>query len=116
MTFAWVVVGAAVGAPARYAVSRGLNRLRGFPWGTLAVNVSGSFVLGVVLGHVAASEAGPARGWQVGVVAFCGAFTTYSAFAVESVELDRVRALLYTAVTIAGALGAGALGWLLGAS
>ena len=50
MTLLWVALGAAVGAPARYLVDRALGRLHPgrFPWGTFAVNVVGSFVLGLV--------------------------------------------------------------------
>ena len=73
-------------------------------------------MLGGVLGAVSTSTSGDQHGWQVGVIAFCGAFTTYSAFALESVELDHRRGLLYTLVTIGGSLGAGAIGWWWGVS
>ena len=110
-TIAWVALGAFVGAPARYACSRALNHLRGFPWGTLLVNLSGAFVLGWVSSSTGDGRSGP----QVGVIAFCGAFTTYSAFALESVELDRVLGIAYTVVSVAGGLLAAAAGWAVGA-
>src|SRR4051812_16144257 len=107
MTLAWVVLGAAAGAPARYACSRALNHLRGFPWGTLLVNLVGAFALG----WVSSSAGDDATAFQVGVIAFCGAFTTYSAFALESVELDRARGITYTVVSVLGGLLAAASGW-----
>lgn len=101
-----VVLGAAVGAPLRYLVSRLANR-PGAPWGTLAVNVGGSFVLGVVL-----ARATPEVAALVGT-GFCGALTTYSTFALELVELPRARAWAYAAVSLVAGLSAAALGYTL---
>lgn len=75
--YAWVALGAAVGAPLRYAVERLVNGDRppsAFPWGLFAVNVLGSALAGIV---IAATE-GTVR--LVLLVGFCGAFTTYSGF------------------------------------
>lgn len=74
-----VGVGGAVGAVSRYAVSRAIDRR---VLGVFTVNVVGSFALGVILG---VGLDGPAR-LALGV-GFCGAFTTFSSFAVETVEL-----------------------------
>ena len=60
MTVLWVVLGAAVGAPLRYAISRGLNRLGAYPWGTWVVNLSGA----CILGFVTATAAGPVFMWS----------------------------------------------------
>lgn len=74
-----VGVGGAIGAVARYAVSLAIERRS---LDTVAVNVSGSFLIGVVLGS---NLDGPvALALSVG---FCGAFTTFSSFAVETVRL-----------------------------
>jgi CrcB protein len=99
----WVVVGGAVGAVVRHLVSRWLNGDTA-PWGTLAVNVAGSFLLGVVL-----AAAGPAAVALVGT-GFCGALTTYSTFALETAELPRVRAVAYAAASLVLGLAAVALG------
>lgn len=115
MTALLVVLGAAVGAPLRYAVDRVLTaRTRsGFPWGTFAVNVAGSAVLGLVLG--ATADAGTTALVGTG---FCGALTTYSTFSYESVRLTETRrpwlAAAYVIASIAAGLTAAAAGMALG--
>ena len=114
MTVLWVALGAAVGAPARYLTDQALGRLHPgrFPWGTFAVNVVGSFVLGLV-----SVAAGPTVTALVGT-GFCGALTTYSTFAYEAVSLAERRAVAlaaaYLAVSVAAGLAAAALGHVLG--
>ena len=99
MTALLVALGAAVGACARVLVAR---RWPG-PRGTLPVNVVGSFVLGVLAGQSAATYA------LVGV-GFCGAFTTFSTFALEAVTPVRWR---YAVLTTVACLAAAAFGLLL---
>jgi len=105
-----VGAGGAVGALCRHALTELLGG-ESFPVGTIAVNVLGSFALGmVVLG-----DAGSRLALLVGVGA-CGAFTTYSSFAVETVRLweagQRGRSVANAVGTLLGALGAVALAWL----
>ena len=113
-----VFAGGAVGAPARYLSDRFVqsrHRVR-FPFGTLAVNLVGCFVLGVLAGGAAHS------GWSAQTVAllgtgFCGGLTTFSAFSVETVDLAHVRAsaraVTYVTVSAAAGVGLAQLGWLL---
>ena len=88
-TWLAIAIGGALGAVARWLVSDGLQRWlgRGFPWGTLAVNVAGSFVLGLaVVLLIDRLALGPV--WRAGIlIGFVGAFTTFSTFAVETIEL-----------------------------
>jgi CrcB protein len=79
VTLLAVGLGGSVGAVSRYAVSLAIERRA---LDVFAVNVAGSFALGVVLGI---GLGGPAR-LALGV-GFCGAFTTFSSFAVETVGL-----------------------------
>ena len=111
MTWLCVALGAAVGAPLRFLVSGWLDgRLLGrLPWGTLTVNVTGSLLLGWAS---AAALDGPAAA-LVGV-GFCGGLTTYSSFALQTVDLGWRRGTMYAALTLATGLAACALGWSLG--
>ena len=110
MTVLLVALGAAVGAPLRYLVDRAVQSRHDsvFPWGTFAVNVAGSFVLG--------AAAVVLRGAWLALVGtgFCGALTTYSTFGYETVRLlqDRARifAVLNVGASIVAGLGAAALG------
>jgi fluoride exporter len=107
MTVLLVALGAAVGAPLRYLTDRLIQARAGsaFPWGTLTVNVAGSLVLGFVLGI----PADPALIALIGT-GFCGALTTYSTFAYETLQLPRLRALANVVVSILAGLAAAYLG------
>ena len=100
MTAVLVALGAAAGAPARLLVSR---RWPG-PRGTLVVNVLGSLLLGLLAGRAPAAYA------LLGV-GFCGAFTTFSTFALEARETAGWR---YVGVTTVACVLAAALGLVLG--
>lgn len=100
-----VALGAAIGAPARFLVDRWVQSRHDsvFPWGTLAVNVAGSLVLGAVHGWPTAPD-----GVRLAVgVGFCGALTTYSTFAFETVRLAESGARRYAALNALGSLAAG---------
>jgi len=88
MTWFLVALGAALGAPARYLTDRAVQRRRGsaFPLGTLVVNVAGSLVFGVLVGSADSGGASVDLVLLAGT-GFCGAFTTYSAFAFETFRL-----------------------------
>ncbi|PZF79469.1 fluoride efflux transporter CrcB [Jiangella anatolica] len=115
MTVLLVAAGAAVGAPLRYVVDRWIQlRLDGaFPWGTLAVNVAGSFILGLVLGSPSVDDELVAL---LGT-GFCGALTTYSTFGYETLRLLEdgawSRGVANVLVSVGAGLGAAALGWTL---
>jgi fluoride exporter len=114
MTVLAVIIGAALGAPARYLLDRAVQaRHRSmFPWGTFAVNIVGSFILGVLAG---ANPAGIVTS-LVGT-GFCGALTTYSTFGYETVRLMQEGAprlaLLNALASVVVGLAAAYLGiWL----
>ncbi len=81
--------GGALGALGRYWVSGGVYRALGrdFPWGTLAVNVVGSFAMGLLMVlFLERLAVGPE--WRAAVlVGFLGAFTTFSTFSIETLTL-----------------------------
>lgn len=107
-----VALGGAAGAPARMLVGHLVRaRTGGSPAvGTLVVNVSGAFVLGLLVGG------GAGRGWVALVgTGFCGAFTTFSSLALEvweaGEERDRFGPLRIVGLALLLGLGAAALGW-----
>ena len=93
---AWVafVVAGAGGAVARYLLDRAVaDRAQGvFPWGTLVINLTGSFLLGVITG-LALHHGLPKAGKIVLGTGFCGAYTTFSTFSFETVRLLEEGAL-----------------------
>lgn len=87
--FVLIALGAALGANARYLVGlwAGQQLGAGFPYGTLIVNVTGSFVLGFLFAATTGRLALSAELRLLLGVGFLGAFTTFSSFAVESLTL-----------------------------
>ena len=94
--FLWICLGGAVGTGARYLMSGWvLSWLgSGFPWGTLCVNVLGSFLVGVLM-HVGLAAEWMSPTLRVALtVGVMGGFTTYSTFSYETVRLLEQEAWL----------------------
>jgi CrcB protein len=90
-SFLWVAVGGALGSVARYWLATFVAGLTGpyFPWGTLLINVVGSFVIGW-FGAWTGSSGSVAVPTDIRVfvmVGICGGFTTFSAFSLQTLEL-----------------------------
>ena len=118
MTLLLVIAGGLIGAPLRYLTDLLVQARHDsvFPWGTFAVNVIGSLVLGLVLG-AAASGAVPASFVAFVGTGICGALTTFSTFGFETVRLLEGGSMLAAATTalgsLAAGLAAGSVGWAL---
>ncbi len=121
---AWVTVavGGALGSLGRFWLTGVMLGLTGprFPWGTLLINVAGSFVIGLVAGLTLTPE-------RIGLhpdlriflmTGVCGGFTTFSAFSLQTLELlqsgDVVPALGYAMGSVVLCVAATLGGWLLG--
>jgi fluoride exporter len=93
MNYLWVAIGSALGGMARYWCSGFAARLIGewFPWGTLIVNVVGSFVIGA-FAALSASEGPFLIRPEIRIfvmVGLCGGYTTFSSFSLQTFALWR---------------------------
>lgn len=89
IAYLWISIGAIVGASARYFVSRFVAKVASaaFPYGTLLINVTGSFILGLFLVW-STERALPDPRWRLLIaIGFCGSYTTFSSYAFESFSL-----------------------------
>ena len=95
-----VAIGGAVGSVLRYLLS-GINT--SFPWGTFAVNILGSLLIGLLVGLVSKGVLSPEMKLLM-VTGFCGGFTTFSTFANESFGMmkagDVLQMALYVGVSL----------------
>ncbi|MGZ4591222.1 MAG: CrcB family protein [Actinomycetes bacterium] len=108
MTWLYVALGAAAGAPLRYVAGHVLDGT--VPTGTVLVNWVGSLLLGLFTGLGLDGSAAALLG-----TGFCGALTTYSSFAVQAHDRGRRTGTFVVALTLLPALALCALGFWLGA-
>ena len=91
ITYLWIIVGGAIGTAARYAASSFMANTVGqtFPWGTLAVNVTGSLIIGffATLTGPDGRVLVPGDVRQFVLVGFCGGYTTFSSFSLQTLNL-----------------------------
>lgn len=99
----YVAIGSALGGMARYLVGSWLQRPSGFPWGTLAVNITGAFTIGWFMRYAMSGTVRPEIRAFV-AVGLCGGFTTFSAFSYESMTMLRDGQWTRAAGYIAGSL------------
>src|ERR1035437_7398762 len=118
-----IAIGGACGAVVRFLVSSGLYQWlgRGFPYGTLVVNVVGSFLIGLLTEALFMQRVTISLEYRAAIlVGFIGAFTTFSTFALETLYLleqgSLTKAVLNIAVSVLGCLFAVWIGLLCGRS
>lgn len=110
--FVYVAAGGAVGAVGRYGVERltGMWLGHGFPYSTLIVNIVGSFVLGIVIETSALAWSPSPELRAMIVIGMLGAFTTFSAFSLDTVTMitrgETIPAALYVAASVFASIGA----------
>jgi CrcB protein len=104
-----VAVAGAIGALARWGTSVGAHALLGRAWpvGTLVVNVVGCFVFGLAFESMRDEEAAHAMRRLIWLTGFCGAFTTFSTFAFDLVELNSQRGAAFALLNIGLHVGLG---------
>jgi CrcB protein len=94
-TYLWVAIGGALGSMARFWLAAFVAEILGpqFPWGTILINILGSFVIGFF-----ATFTGPGGRFVASfdtrafvMVGICGGFTTFSAFSLQTLDLARAN-------------------------
>jgi CrcB protein len=122
LTYLWIGIGSMLGGMARYACSRAVALQFGetFPWGTLVVNIAGSFAIGFI-----AALTGPDSRVIVSpntrnflMVGICGGFTTFSSFSLQTLQLiqnrDLSEAFGNILLSVAACMAAVAIGYIVG--
>ena len=124
LAYLWVAIGGALGSVARFWIN-GLiieKTSATFPWGTLVVNITGSFVIGII-GALAVPEGrmdSQSRlfATQFLMIGVCGGYTTFSSFSLQTLNLLRDREWLYAGgnviLSVVLCMVAVWFGWLLG--
>ncbi len=105
MKLLFVFLGGGFGSVLRYSVSKYFNNIESsLPYGTLLVNIIGSFIIGVVIGFTYKSNILTQNQTLFLAVGFCGGFTTFSTFAFENSEFikngDYLNFALYSIISI----------------
>ncbi len=110
---AYIALGSALGAPARYLLDRVIQSQHEmvFPWGTWTINITGCFALGILVG-VAQGHAVDPRLMAAVATGFLGSYTTFSTFTWETMRLVEDGAFFegLLNITVSTVLGAGAAG------
>lgn len=117
-TYLWVALGSAIGGAARYGVGVWAGRVWGetFPWGTIAINVFGSFVIGFFATLTLPGGTLPTSPTlrTFVMVGLCGGFTTFSSFSLQTLLLARegawLGAMANVALSVVLCLGAVTIG------
>ncbi|HJQ53131.1 MAG TPA: fluoride efflux transporter CrcB [Gemmatimonadaceae bacterium] len=111
MIYLLIAVGGAAGSVLRYVVGRAVqgSSASGFPIGTMVVNITGCFLIGVLVRQLMNVQTSPEIRALL-VVGFCGGFTTFSTFSAETIGLieggEYGRAATYVILSVALCLGA----------
>jgi fluoride exporter len=102
-----VMLGGALGAYARWALGGWITERAGpvFPWGTLVINLTGSFLLGLFVGVRDSDHYVVHPAWTLlFAIGFVGAYTTFSTFTVETMQLVSLRSFLLAAANVIGSV------------
>jgi CrcB protein len=112
----YIALGSALGGVARYLLGGLIQRATEgtFPLGTLVINVTGSFLLGLLYRYAAESAAVTPEVRAMLTIGICGGYTTFSTFSYETVRLledgEYTRALAYVGLSVVLSVGGAILG------
>ena len=107
--YLWIAIGSALGGVGRFALSRYVAESIGetFPWGTLVINVTGSFAIGL---FYTLTEPGGGRlvvsseGRQFFMIGICGGYTTFSSFSLQTLNLAQEGEFVWAGLNIVGSV------------
>ncbi|MGT2504465.1 fluoride efflux transporter CrcB [Bradyrhizobium guangxiense] len=104
-----IMIGSALGGSARYFVSGAIARRLGetFPWGTMTINVSGAFLIGIfgaLATHPGSVFAAP-NPWLFAVTGFLGCYTTVSSFSLQTLTLARTGEPMHALGNVVASVG-----------
>ena len=104
-----VALGGAVGALSRYGLDTLIERRTDslFPWATFTINIAGCLAAGLVIAALVDRHRAPAWLRAGLVIGFCGAFTTFSTFAEETLDLLEAKDVAVGAISVAASVGLG---------
>jgi CrcB protein len=107
-TVVWIGIAGALGALARYDLGTAVGqRFPNFPWGTLVINVSGSFALGLLFVVLTERTTASPELRSALTIGFLGAYTTFSTFSLETVKLIEDGAMVAAAMNVVGNVALG---------
>lgn len=104
--YIWVALGGAIGASGRFFITSMTGRLfgHGFPWGTMTVNIVGSFIMGALVSYMALKWSASAEMRAFMTTGILGGFTTFSAFSLDFATLierkEHIAAFAYAAGSV----------------
>lgn len=114
VTLVVIAAGGAAGALARHSVNSWAAAAfgLGFPWGTVIVNIAGSFLMGLLAGAAAHGLPMFPHARTLIATGFLGAFTTFSTFSLDAVSLWQRGEMVWAALYVGGSVAMGILGLL----
>jgi CrcB protein len=116
VSIVYIALGGAAGAVVRYAVDTWISQLASgsFPWGTFAVNLSGSFALGLLFALATERGVLPGEIRAPAMIGFIGAYTTFSTLMLESWRLWEDGSAALALANVAGSAGLGIVALFIG--
>ena len=105
LAYLWVAIGGALGSMARFGMNGLIPQKTGaFPWATLIINISGSFVIGILgaltTSHGRMTTSSRVFATQLLITGVCGGYTTFSSFSLQTLYLIRDGEWFYAAGNI----------------
>ncbi len=104
LVYIWLALGGAIGTLARYALNGLVSARLGetFPWGTMVINITGSFIIGVFAALTAPEGRwlAPAAFRPFFMVGICGGYTTFSSFTLQTLTLAQDKEWFYASLNI----------------